>query len=98
MEARGLGLRHLFRHAEHLARSSEIEARDGRERLESRQEEMRAIDVGVQRGELVVEGVADETLRRQVVALVGLDLVDYAVDAGIAFERCRMKFELRPDV
>ena len=52
---------------------------------------MGAVDVGVQGGELVVERIADKALGRQVVALVGPDLVDHLVDAGIAFERCGMQ-------
>jgi hypothetical protein len=45
-----------------------------------------AVDIDVQSGEFVVERIADETLGRQVVALVRLHLVDHPVDAGKALE------------
>jgi hypothetical protein len=52
-----------------------------------------AVDVGVQRGEFVVERVADETLRRQVIAFVRRHLGHQLVDAGEAFERCGMQHD-----
>ena len=85
VEPRVLVLGHGFSHAEHLARTGEVEAAVGGQGLEGGQQEVGAVDVGVQRGKLVVEGIADETLGRQVVALVRLDLVNHPVDAGIAF-------------
>ena len=69
----------------------------GRQRLQRRQQEMRAVDIGVQRGELVVERVADEALGRQVIALVGLHFVDHPVHAGIAFERRGMQYQAAAD-
>ena len=84
MKSGPLVLRRFFGHAEHFARAGEIKPAVRGESFQGRQQEMGAVDVGVQGGELVVEGVADEALGRQVVALVGLHLVDHPVDAGIA--------------
>src|ERR1019366_354400 len=47
--------------------------------------------------EFIVERVADETLGRQVVALVRLRLCDHPVDAGEAFERCGVKLQTGED-
>ena len=87
MEPGPLVLRSFVGMTEHFARSGEVEPALRRQVLDRGQQVMRAVDVGVERGELVVERVADETLRRQVIALVGLDLGDHLVDAGVALER-----------
>ena len=55
---------------------------------------MRAVDVGVQRRELVVERVADEALRREMVAFVGCHLGDHLIYACEALERSGMQRHL----
>ena len=57
---------------------------------------MGAVNVGVERGELIVEGVAYEALRRQVIAFVRHDLGNQLIDAGEAFERCGMQSDPVP--
>ena len=54
---------------------------------------MGAVDIGVERGEFVVERIAHKALSRQVIALVGLDVVDHPVDAGVAFEGGGVQFQ-----
>src|SRR5579883_106432 len=44
-----------------------------------------------------INGVGDEALRRQVIALVRFDAAENVVDAGVAFERARVQVQLRPD-
>ena len=86
VEAGGLGLGDLFRVAEHLARSGEVETALRGHVLEGRQDEMGAVDIGIQGGKLVVEGIAHEALGGQVVALVGEDVAKDLVDARKALE------------
>ena len=47
---------------------------------------MGSVDIGIERGELVIEGVGDEALRGEMVALIGLGRLDNGVDAGVAFQ------------
>ena len=97
MEAGPLVLRRLFGLSEHLARPGEIEAALRRQVLHGRQQVVGAVDVGVERGEFVVERIADEALRGQVVALVGLHLSHRLMDAGVALERGGMQLDARSD-
>ena len=60
---------------------------------------MRAVDVGVERGELVLERVADEALSGEVVDLVwGWTARQHLEQAGIAFERGRVERDLVEEV
>ena len=52
---------------------------------------MSSVDIGIQRGEFVIEGVADETLRGEMVALFRRDVGYQAIDTGKAFERRGMQ-------
>src|SRR5438309_2614079 len=47
---------------------------------------MCTVDVGVECGEFVFEGISDEALGGQVVALMGLDRLEHPVDAGQALQ------------
>ena len=62
--------------------------------LESGQYIVSPVDIRIQRGEFVVKRVADEALRREVIAFVGLKRMQHPVDAGIALERTRVKRHL----
>jgi hypothetical protein len=84
-------LRDLVDLAEHFAGAGEIEAALGARSPERGEHEMGAVDVGVQGGELVVEGVADEALRGEVVAFVGLHAGDGFVHAGVALDRAGLQ-------
>ena len=86
MEARLFVLRRLVRFAEHFARPGEVETAFWRQVLHCGQQVVRAVDVGVERRELVVKRVADEALGGQVIALIRLYLCDHLVNTGIAFE------------
>ena len=59
---------------------------------------MGAVDVGVERRKLVFEGIADETLGRQMIALVRLDLLEDLEDAGVALQRGGMDLDVVQDV
>jgi hypothetical protein len=48
---------------------------------------MSSVDVGVECGKLVVEGIADETLCCEVIAFLRLNLAEYLVNARKALER-----------
>src|SRR3989441_5933373 len=54
---------------------------------------MRAVDVRVERREFVLEGIGDETLGSQVIALMGLDRLEHPVDAGQALQGRSMQVE-----
>lgn len=90
-EAGLLGLRLFLRTAEHLARPREVEAAFGTGVLERRQHVMSSVHVDIHRGEFIVEGIAHEALRRQVIALVGSDREENPVKAGHVFERGGMQ-------
>ena len=55
---------------------------------------MRAVDVGVESAESILEGIRDEALRGQVVALVRMDLLNGLEQAGVAFQRSAVKFDV----
>ena len=55
---------------------------------------MRAVDIDVQSGEFVLERIRHETLRRQVVQFVGLDLADGGVEAGETLQSGRVQVQL----
>jgi hypothetical protein len=59
---------------------------------------MRAVDVRVEGGKLVVERVADEALGGKMVALVWLDILHHAVEAGVAFEGSGVEYQAVPDL
>ncbi len=86
MERHPLILRHLRSVAEHLARSRKIKPAARRQILDRREQKMRAVDVGIQSGELIVKRVADETLGGQVIAFLRLGASDHLVQTGIAFQ------------
>ena len=54
---------------------------------------MRAVDVGAERREFIVEGVTDETLGCQMVALVGSHLAHNAENAGETIQRARVQVQ-----
>lgn len=53
-----------------------------------------SIDVRVQRGELVLKRIADETLGGEMVALLRLDGTNHPVQAGKTLQRSGMKFDI----
>src|SRR5947209_3038805 len=91
VEAGLFSLRNLLDFAEHFARSGEIETALGSCLLDRGKQVMRAIDIRVQGGKLVVERVADEALGRQMVTLVRLDTADDLVQTGKALEGAGMQ-------
>ena len=58
---------------------------------------MRALDVRQKRGEGVLKRIGDETLRRQVIKLVRVDLSDAGVNAGKALQTGGVKLDLVED-
>ncbi len=54
---------------------------------------MGAVDIGVERGEFIVEGIAHKALSRKVIAFVGPNRVDHPVNARVALERRRMQHQ-----
>ena len=83
---------------EHLARAGEIEAARGREGLDHGQQVVGAIDIDVEGGELVVEGVAYKALSRKVIAFLRLHVLDHPVEAGVAFQGGGMQHQAVADV
>ena len=72
MEAGQFSLRNLLHLPEHFARSGKVETAMRSRLLESGQYIVSPVDIRIQRGEFVVKRVADEALRREVIAFVGL--------------------------
>ena len=54
--------------------------------LDGGKQEMRAVDVGIQRRKFIVKRIAYEALGSQVVALVGHDLGNCLIDTGKALQ------------
>src|SRR5262249_54294455 len=73
MEASLLVLWYLLDPAEHLTGAREIEAALGRQIVKRSQDVVSSVDIGIQRGELVFEGIAHKALGGEMVALVGQD-------------------------
>jgi hypothetical protein len=90
VEARRLRLRHLRHLAEHLRRPGEVEAAPGLKLAQRGEYEVRAVDVRVHRREAVGERLADERLRREVVALVELLAAEDVEDGGVRFQARRV--------
>ncbi len=59
---------------------------------------MRAVDIAVQRGKLIVERIADEALGRKVIALVRLHMVEHLVQTRKAFKRAGVQMNGGLDV
>src|ERR1019366_10185416 len=86
MEPGCLRLRELLPLAEHLARSGEVKPALRNNIFECGEHMMRPVDVRLQRGKFVVKRIADETLRRQVVAFLGLYPLQNLIYTGEALE------------
>ena len=97
VEAGALVLRHFIHQAEHFARSGEVKAALGRQRLQRREDEMGAVDISVEGRELVIERICHEALRGQVVAFVRLHGRNHAEGAGIALGRGGVQDQLIAD-
>src|SRR5437870_13792879 len=67
-------LRRDGRLAEHLAGAGEIEAGIRTNFAHTREHVMRAVDIRIDRRELIFEGITDEALSRQVMPLLGLNV------------------------
>ena len=93
MERRPFSLGRLGHLPEHFARRGKIEPAIGHGILQRRQHIMGAVDVRVQRGKFVFEGIGHEALRRQVIAFLGLHVLKDAVEAGEALQRRGMQAE-----
>ena len=70
---------------EHFAGTGKIKTAFGAEFLDSREDKMSSIDIGIHGGKLIFEGIADKALGSQVIDLLGLYLPNDHEDAGIAF-------------
>src|SRR5262245_15681988 len=86
VEPRLLILRNFLSLAEPLARPGEVEPALRRQILHRGQEVMCAVDIRIQRRELVVKRIADEALCGEVIAFGGLNLSDDLMYAGITLE------------
>ena len=93
MKARGFRLRHFLGFAKHFARPGKIEPALGHEFVHGLEHIVRAIDVGVERGECVFERGIHKALRREVITLVRLHCADHIVNARKTFERRGMEFD-----
>ena len=87
-------MRHLQCFTEHLARSGKIEAAFRMCISQGRQQKVRAIDVCVQRGEFVFEGIAHEALRSEMKALIGLHINNRPVNAWKTLKRSGMQLDI----
>ena len=59
---------------------------------------MGAVDVGVEGGKLVLEGVTDVAEGGEVVTFVGFDLVDHSKKAGKALKGSGVQLDIREDM
>ena len=87
MKTGALILRQLFGFAEHFARTGEVKLAAGNQVFDRGKQKVSAVDICVESRKLVVERVADEALRRQVITFVGGHFGDQLIDTGEAFER-----------
>src|SRR5256885_7944900 len=83
--------------AEHLAGAGEIEAGMRTDFAHTREHVMRAVDIRIDRRELIFEGITDEALSGEAIHLVGLNVHQNFVQARITFQRCRMQLEFVED-
>src|SRR5262245_30754981 len=90
-------LRRDGRLTEHLTRAGEIEAGMRANFADTREHVMRAVDIRIDRRELIFEGITDEALSGQVIHLVRLNVHQNFVEARITFQRCRMQTEFIQD-
>ena len=97
VEACTLGLRHLVGLAEHFTRTRKIKPAPRNNVLDGSQQVVGAVDIGIQSGKFIVKRIADETLGRQVIALVRLYRGHYLVNTGVTLERGGVQLYLRPD-
>ena len=88
---RCLGIAELF------TGPGEIEPAGGHDVVHGGQQVVGSVDIGVVRGKVVVEGAPDETLRRQVIALVGQDALEDVVNAGVILKGCGVEIDVVQD-
>src|ERR1051325_10882770 len=74
VKARGFGLRHFDCLPEHLARSSKIKPAFRNNVLHARKHVVSAVNIDVQSRKLIVERIADEALRSQMITFIGPNL------------------------
>lgn len=86
MKAGGFGLRRLGNLAEHLAGTGEIEAAIRDQILQRSQDMVRAVDIGVQRGELIIERIRNEALRGEMITFVRAHFVEHLIHTGETLE------------
>ena len=91
MEGREFCLRNLVNFTEHFARSGKVEPALRNGLAQRRKKKVRAIDVGIQSGEFVVEGITDEALGGQMITFVRENSRDYLKQAGEALNRSCVK-------
>src|SRR5437867_10846338 len=90
-------LRREGRLTEHLTGAGEIEAGMRANFAHTREHVMRAVDIRIDRRELIFEGITDEALSGQVIHLVRLNVHQDFVQARITFQRCRMQLDFVED-
>src|SRR5690242_2424874 len=93
MKPRRLYLRSLGHLAGHFARTREIEPAL-RHIAKRSQKEVRAVDICIHRGELVVERVTHETLCGKMIAFIRLNLAHNLIQAGVTLERTGVQSNL----
>ena len=98
MKPRFLILRDLFGAPKHLTGPGKIEPALRRQVVKRSKYVVCAVEVSVQRGEFVLEGVADETLCGEVVTLVRVDTANNAIKAREAFQRGGVKLDVIENV
>ena len=93
MEGSRFRLGRLGYFSEHLAGGSEVEPTVWRTVPKRGQDMVRAVDIGIERRELVFKRIGDKALRSQVIAVVRLHRLKDAIHTGQAFHGSRVKLE-----
>ena len=86
MEGGFFGLRRFVDFTEHFAGAGKVEPRVRNDMPRGGEHVMRAVDVRVERGELVLERVAHKALSCEVIDLLRLNGGEHLEQARIAFE------------
>src|SRR5205807_9699705 len=81
--------------AVHLAGAGEAEFASWSNLLHSGQQFMRTEKIDTHGGGFVFKGIAHGALRRQVIALVGLNVGQHFAEAGMALQRTAVQMEVR---
>src|SRR5262249_30577626 len=93
MKAGRFVLRNLLDLSEHFAGPREVKMAGRYNVLKCCENKMRTIDVRLESGKLIVEGIAHEALSREMIAFVQENFAEDLIDAREAFERGRVKLD-----